>query len=203
MTVYDATIDSDIRVTAKNMVALAEQTKDTVTAEYNGIPLTTDNTSMAEDVVEAYYAECAKRTEAYRNSPEGKIAAHEASVRLQQAQERYDTLVKQLPDLNFNSDVEVLNWLDKYQEASDRHIVRQPDVVFKAFVSHGYQPNINMGKDFDANDRDNFARYIIGQALNYIEKHDGSIHQIVGIMVDRWKQRFVPVTPQSATTNRP
>ena len=70
----------NISETAKRMVALAKKTKDTVETKFNDIVLTATSDSNADAIVKFYHDESERRSEAYRNSPEGKKAAREAEA---------------------------------------------------------------------------------------------------------------------------
>ncbi|OGZ11660.1 MAG: hypothetical protein A3D67_00515 [Candidatus Lloydbacteria bacterium RIFCSPHIGHO2_02_FULL_51_22] len=70
-------------------------------------------------------------------------------------------------------------------------VVKQKDVVIATFAAKGYHPNVNCGQDFHGDDRDNFARYIIGQALGNLACV-GAIHQVVQRFTNDWKKKFIP-----------
>jgi hypothetical protein len=53
-------------------------------------------------------------------------------------------------------------------------------------LAAGYQPSANTGEDFDYKDRENVARYIIGQAL---ASPDGP-HGILACQVAGWREKF-------------
>lgn len=174
------------------MVALASQTKDTVKAEFNDIELTANQDSNAESIVAYYGKEMARRAEVYRNSPDGKKAAREREERKAAAQQKHDDLMRSLPNPNFADDVAVLDWLCEFQDSSDDiGVVKQQDVVLAIFAANGYYPSVNTGKDFNKDNRDNFARYIIGQALDNLQCEVGAIHPIIHKFTDDWKKKFL------------
>ncbi len=97
-----------------------------------------------------------------------------------------------LSNLNFADDVAVLDWLCEFQDPSDHvGVVKQPGEVLSTFAANGYHPNVNTGKDFNKNDRDNVARWIIGQALSDLACEVGAINHMVVHFTEKWKQRFV------------
>lgn len=189
---YEAMAGENISETAKAMVALAKKTNDTVETKFNDIVLTATSDSNADAIIADYHTKMEVASEAYHNSPEGKKAAREAEERKQRAQQKHDVLMRQLPNLNFGDDVAVLDWLCEFQDPSDYiGVVKQQDVVVATFATHGYQPNANCGKDFNGDNRDNFARYIIGQALGGLTCEVGAIHQIIHKFTDDWKKKFL------------
>ena len=178
--------------TAKRMVALAKQTKDTVKAKFNDIELTATSDSVPSAIVSYYNKESTRRAEAYRNSPEGKKAARESEERRRQMQQKHDALMQQLPNLNFADDVAVLDWLCEFQDHSDHiGVVKQQNVVLATFAAHGYYPNANTGTNFNKNDRDNFARWLIGQTLDGLQGEVGAIHQVIHKFANDWKKKFL------------
>ena len=194
MKTYEPFCGEDIRTTAKRIVAMAEETKGVVQAKFNDIELTANPDTTADRVAAFYGEEQERRTEAYRNSPKGKKAARETEERRVVLQQKHDALMQQLPTLNFADDVAVLDWLCEFQDPSDHiGIVRQQNAVIAAFAAHGYYPSVNTGKDFNENDRDNFARYIIGQALSNL-RNVGAIHHLVLRFTTDWKKKFLNVS---------
>jgi len=72
MKVYEPPPGEYIDETADKMVTLANETKDTVIAEFNEINLTANPNSSADAIVAYYREERVRRYKAYQNSPEGK-----------------------------------------------------------------------------------------------------------------------------------
>ncbi|MCK9197977.1 MAG: hypothetical protein M0P49_00010 [Bacilli bacterium] len=107
------------------------------------------------------------------------------------AEKKCDALIKKLPNLNFEGNVAILDWLCEFQSSSNCiGIPFEPFFILGTFAEHGYFPNVNLEKkDFDENDRDNYARYLIGQGLDDIRligAIDPDIHQFT----KEWKERF-------------
>ena len=59
------------------MIALAKESGEAVTAEFNGINLTVDGKSVAGDVIAGYHAERERRYQEHINSPEYKLQQQE------------------------------------------------------------------------------------------------------------------------------
>lgn len=178
---------------AKQLIAACKTEEQTARGMFNEILLFADKNSTVEGIVAFYNAESERRAEAYRNSPEAKAAARASEERKVEAQQKHDRLMRQLPNLNFADDVAVLDWLCEFQDPSDYiGVVKQQDVVLATFAAHGYYPNVNLGKDFTGDDRDSFARFIIGQALDDLACEVGAINKVVHILTDNWKKKFLP-----------
>lgn len=69
---------------AEKMVALARESDDEVTADFNGITLTARADSCATTIAADYSAECSRRHEAYVNSDEYKRRQREAEEKQRQ-----------------------------------------------------------------------------------------------------------------------
>ena len=192
MKTYEPMAGENVNTTAHEMVTLAMKTRDTVKAKFNGIELTATSNSTADGIVAYYGEESKRRSEMYRNSPEGKKAIQENEERKVAMQKKHDALMQQLPSLDFTNDVAVLDWFTQFQAPSEHiGVGKQLSVVLTTFASHGYHPNVNTGKDFDVNDRDNFARYVIGQALAGLACEVGAIHKVFHKFADDWKKKFL------------
>lgn len=191
MRTYEPMPGEHINETAKSIVDMAKESKETVTAVFNDITLTANEGDTEEGIVKAFEEARKQRAEAYRNSPEGKKAAREIEERQQQMQKKHDALMQKLTNLDFNNDVEVLDWLCEFQGPSDHiGVSKQQDVVVATFAKHGYHPNVNLGDDYNSEDRENVKRAIVGQALGCLQGEVGAIHQVIHRFVDDWKKKW-------------
>jgi len=181
----------NVSTAAERMIALAKETKGSVTAKFNDIELTATEDSTVEDIVSGFHIKIAEDAEKYRTSPEGKRAARESEERKEEAQRKADALMEQLPNLDFANQEAVLDWICEFQGPSDHiGVVKNQGEVLKIFAEHGYQPGVNTGEAFNGEDRDNFARYIIGKALDGLRCDTGAIHQVIHKFTDDWKKKF-------------
>lgn len=132
-----------------------------------------------------------ERGEKYRNSPEGQRAVVEEEERRKEFQKKADALVKQLPNLDFNNQEAVLDWICEFQAPSNHTGVDKyySEKVLEVFAEHGYFPGMNLGKAFNEDDPDNFAHFIVGDALSGIQFPNG-IHQVVHKYTKKWKEKF-------------
>ena len=177
---------------AAQMLVDACKVYDAAQAMFNDISLIADKDSTVEDIIADFNTKMAAVSEAYRNSPEGEKAARESEQRKVNAQQKHDALMRQLPNLNFGDDVAVLDWLCEFQGPSSCiGVVKQQDVVLATFAAHGYYPNANCDMDFHFADRDNFARWIVGQALDELQSKVGAVRGGIHRFTDEWKMWFV------------
>ena len=144
--------------------AIANNTE--VTMAFNGIELSMGPDTSTQDVVAMYWQLTNERAEAYRNSPEGKAAAEKQKANIAAQQQKIDNAMARLSELDFADQGAIMDWLSAIRNASDYKSVATPvQEIVGVFRDHGYFPGVNCGTDFDGDDRNNFARYIIGQAL--------------------------------------
>lgn len=178
-------IDSAI----KALVSAAQQ-HGSAKATFNDVQLVADANSTASGLLSEWSRKQEEAAVAYRNSPEGKAAAADHETRIQSAQETHDRLVQDLATLDFKNDVAVLDWICAIQDSTD-HVgvaVNKPAIA-SAFAAAGYEPAVNIGKDFKPDDRDNVFRYIVGQALNCLQSV--AIHGMTHTFVANWKDKFL------------
>lgn len=191
MNVYEMTPSQHIDKTVERMIALAKETKGEVRTKFNGIELVATEDSIFENMIEDFKIKMEESRKEYRESPEGQRLKRESEERKQESQQKADALMEELPSLDFNNQEAVLNWICEFQEPSDHiGVITDNEKVLKIFSENGYQPNVNVGEAFNGEDRDNFARYIVGQALDGLQGNVGAINQIVHKFTDDWKKKF-------------
>lgn len=157
---------------------------------FNGVELTAQPGTTADDVVRWYDSEWERRSREWAESAEGKasIAAREEERKRLQAV--HDDLIAKLETLDFKDDAEVIDWLSQMVDPSDRIGVSIDRArILEAFKAHGLVPNMNVGPEFKSSDRQIFYRWLVGQALDGIEKI--SIHGIFHKFAREWREKFV------------
>jgi hypothetical protein len=164
-----------------------------VTGEFNGINITASKNSTIESLTADFDLQAKKASEAYENSSAGKKAKADKEQKLKAAQTEAKELMKQLPKLNFKSNLEVIGWLYKIQPFTDyigAMSSDQKNEIISTLTNNGFLSGVNTGKDFKKDDEDNFARYVIGQALSGLTGMVGAIHHMVGQFAKEWKEKF-------------
>lgn len=164
-----------------------------VSGEFNGITVIANKNSTVESITTDFHLQMKKASDDYENSSEGKKAKAEREERLKTVQSNAKELMKQLPKLNFKSNLEVLDWLCNIQPATDyigAISSEEKDEIISTLTNNGFLPGVNTGKNFKEDDEDNFARYVIGQALSGLTGNVEAIHHIVTKFTDDWKEKF-------------
>lgn len=91
-----------------------------------------------------------------------------------------------LETLDFQDFDGLIRWFCEAQPFSDS--INQPfpaQKVLQVFRSHGFLPGVNQGDAFNARDRENMARFIIGSALEGLD-FCGSIHPSIHRFARQW-----------------
>lgn len=186
----------DIRQFAERLVmawehaAIHRQETPEVFGVFNGITLAYRGDSTADAIVGVYRAESQARSDAYQRSPERQYQVWHAEVLRQHLQAHMDAAMVQLPTLNFSDLGDVIAWIEKILEPSNHVGVHTPaERIVATFQAHGYAPGVNCYGAFDQDDEENFARWLIGQALSNLESV-GEIHQVFSTFAAQWRVRF-------------
>ena len=172
-------------------VALLARSSD-VAVKFNDIEFTIPQGEHdSTEIIKVYEKISDDKYRQYLDSPEGKAAAESDARDIEEKQKQIDELTQQLDTLDFSDVRKVLDWCVAFQEPSDRvGTQRDKSLILEKFADHGYIPNMNTGKEYKANDKENSAKYIIGQALGGIE-YIGAIHQVIHKFADEWKAKFI------------
>jgi len=162
-----------------------------VVMDFSGVEfVVTKGKYNSSDIVEKWEKIRAELFEKYKNSPEGKAAAEASARDIAEKQKQIDELTNQLDILDFSNTEKVLDWCAAFQSPSDRiDTKRDKEKILNKFAENGYLPNVNLGSEYKPEDKDNSARYLIGQALDGI-KQIGAIHQVFHKFYDEWKAKF-------------
>ena len=187
-----ATIGQDIKRFAQELITRATIDSVDVEGEFNGITLRVSSAEpvTADELVNFFSQEMDRREDEYKKAPEVIKAAEEAEARKNALQKKADQLVTQLDSLDFGNLEAVIDWIVDFQDASD-HVGVSYDrqSVINAFRSHGFDIGVNTGKTFNGEDAENFAKWLICNALSFINS-DGAIHQVVHKFAEDWKKKF-------------
>lgn len=202
MIVYEPPIGTDIHSAAFDMVLLAVSEQDVVKAVFNGIELSTDPKtidpsidvfSAAKHIVDDFMLKRDIRDKEYRESPEGKSRQNEFAMRLRHNQKTVNAAVAELETLDFSDIAAVVDWFDKVTDPMDFRGVKVPSAkIVRIFKINGYLPCVNTGNNYNDEDKENFARYIIGQALLGLKSPIGRIHPVFKSFAKKWREKFIP-----------
>ena len=188
----EAMVGQNVQQFAQQLIDRAKADGVDVEGDFNGITLhvSSDEPVAAENLVNFYSQESDRRAEEYRKSPKGIKAAEEAEARKTALQEKADQLLTQLDSLDFSNLEAVIDWIVDFQDASDHIGVSfDREKVVATFRSHGFDIGVNTREAFNGEDAENFAKNVVGQALDGIKSVD-AIHRVVHKFAGDWKKKF-------------
>lgn len=132
-----------------------------------------------------------KRIEEYEKSPKWQAEIQKEKEEKERYTNEANKLVAQLNQLDFSNFEEILDWFYQILPLSDKRIWVEFDRknVISTFLENWYWIRVNTWKDFNRNDPENFARYIIWQGLMNFELARW-IHIYLQGYINEWKSDF-------------
>lgn len=95
--------------------------------------------------------------------------------------------IDKLSQLDFTNLNDVINWMDDFQ--SIRGVSYDKDKIVSIFQKNGFNAGMNTGKNFDGENKENYAKWLIGQALKGLI-NDGQVAQMFSEYAEKWKKKF-------------
>lgn len=177
MKTYEPTAGTSINAACREAVNLATQGNTEITFTFNGIALEAAPSATPEGLVARWHLLFDAEREAYRNSPEGKKAAAERDAEILRKQTELNATVEALPkilrtDNHLNA---LIKWIGELVEPSDDvDVAWNPARIVVRLESAGYIENKHVGRSPEwFNTRERMGWYIIGQAINCMNKGMG------------------------------
>lgn len=162
-----------------------------IEGEFNGVVFHVTNNSTEEELLTYFDQELDRQRKEYEQSDVYKQRQQEEEVKRIVFNEESAILIDELRNLNFSDYREVLHWTKRYQPYSDYSGVNVPkEEILTLFTKNGYEVNANTYEKFKSEDPENHARWIIGQALDGIDKI-GAMHPMVVTFTERWENKFL------------
>lgn len=192
MKIYEPLCGTHIERAINKVIDMVNRSKskNAILLSFNGVKIKVSHKKHPKALAKFYNNECERRSAEYRNSPEGKQAACEAEERKRRLQDEADKALSELDKLDFSNLKAVIGWFEQILDASDHVGVDvKPTHIVNEFLQRGFKPGVNCDKDFNGDDEENFARYLIGQALDNLI-HVGTIHHIFGKFAEDWRAKF-------------
>jgi hypothetical protein len=171
-------------------------------AEFNGtriecIDPSPNKKAVADAIVDKWQRDRAAEHQAWLNGPEGKAAELKKKQESDRLNQILDTAIHEMDQVIIDVDnhEQILKFLCKCEDPmgsslsddNKRRILSQKILTRLKF--HGYKANDCTGNQFNGGNRENFARYIIGQVMDCLQSM-GSIHQMVHTFTGQWMDKF-------------
>lgn len=112
-------------------------------------------------------------------------------IGVKEMQLQADKLIEEMKNLDFKNYDLLLPWLSSIQPyTGDIRLSIPTRQIVNILEDNGYISGENCGQNFNENDKENFARYIVGQCLDGLGRL-GSIHPIIVRFTDDWMKKFI------------
>jgi len=171
------------------IVATANESQEPVQMEWEGLTFVAEPGETLEKVSAKYYRLKRRRAKGWESSPEKKLQDEVALARYKKEQMMAVQLMQELPVLDFSNLMILINYLGRMERAGHQLNVLDRKLVVGTFKEHGFFPGVNVDNEHKADDMDNVARYIIGQALKGLQEDD-YIMQIYHAYAGAWHKKF-------------
>lgn len=145
-----------------------------------------NNPEKQNEIVNFYQNQLKNNRERYLNSPEWIKKTEENESRIIKEQNQLNMLVTKLETLNFKNNEEVLDWMCSFEKINWDY---NKDNLIKIFSNNWFNIWVNTWKKFNLENSDNFAKYIVWQALEWI-KSVWNPNQIIHKFTNDWKEKF-------------
>jgi hypothetical protein len=180
----------DISEACIALVKEAKMKKEDIFIIFNNVKIISKVDSDPKQLEEYYLKEVERLSIEYQNSEEYKIQQEKRNQELMETQKKLDESMEKLKYLDCSNQKEVLNWLCEIQPCTDLVGTNvDSNEIVRFFEDNDYFPVVNLGDNFNEDDQDNFARYIIGQCLSQL-KERGSFHHILVKFAEDWNKKF-------------
>ncbi len=165
---------------ARQLASLANINDETYTGDFGGITLVANPGDTSESVEVQWWRQSDAKSEAYRNSPEGERAARQAAI---------NELMRRFETLDYEDLDQLVQFFDDMAEPSDHIGTSDRWRIVDAFAEHGLVASMNSRDKFDGEDRENYAKYLIGQALGSLS-FLGLIMSPYSVHAAQWRDKF-------------
>lgn len=103
MYTYTPDIGENIEATAKQMVAIAQDLNDQVTAIFNGVQLTAYSTTDPVSIVKFFHDECERQSDEYKATPEYKERERKAGEEKKARAEKLAAALEETPRMSLKN----------------------------------------------------------------------------------------------------
>lgn len=186
----DIPAGTHIEAAAILLVGRANLAGASAVGRFNGVTLRAEPGSSAPDIAAEYDRKQAEASARWRRSAKGRAAAKASAEEVAALQSQANALAVAVGNLDLSDQPAVLTFLGDQQKCSDRVGVRvDAQEILVAFAFGGLTPNMCVGDAFNADDRDIFFRWLVGQALDGLA-NGPAIHGMFHKFCDDWRARW-------------
>lgn len=181
-----------IDVAAAHSVEIAQALTRTVVFEFNGIECRVLSDSKPAEIVDHYHATLDARHKEWVSSAEGKAYEARRQEEFASQLEKVRALEAQLPAIVDDRDA-LVAWVGAFGEVNDHVDIKiDRNGILGLLNGAGYQANDCVGDKFDGENKDNFARWLIGQAMDGLLRRGGRVRPIAAKFAKEYAEKFAP-----------
>jgi len=166
---------------------------DGVRTTLNGIVILADKNSTAESLQSEFKRKKRASKRRYRQSAVAKRKKRERKAEIRVKKDEVIAQIRTFNGIDKSNLDKTIAWLAGFQPLSDRIGVVKPSQAFfivKTLEGAGYRANENTNEHFNKEDKENVARYIIGQSISMLST-SYAIHPMIVHFSSEWEQKFV------------
>jgi hypothetical protein len=167
----------DINEAAVEMVELANVERTPVHCEFNGINLSAGDGTAADAIVQSYRDEVARRSAAWRASPEGQAAQAESERREAANVAALHELLADLPE-HIGTESRLVAWVGRLALLDRGDFDTQ--AVADQLEAAGYVRSDLVGDKNPQPSKSELARWIVGQTIDCLRKNHG-VHSVLAM----------------------
>lgn len=159
-------------------------------SQFNEIRIVVTEHDTVESAEKQFERKTKASRKAYRRSTVRNRHKRKEKEKQKQLQQEGKALIQKLKRVDKTNYDSLLSWLTAFQPYSDTVGLKLPKYeVLQTLKQHGYQADENTEEHYNSEDKENTARYLIGQCVDGLEKHR-AIHPVLVNFHKEWKERF-------------
>lgn len=160
-------------------------------SDFNGVRIIATEQDTVESVQKQFERKTKASRKAYRRSTVHKRQKRERKEELKQLNREGKELLQTFKTVDKTNYEALLSWLTAFQPYSDRVGLKLPKYkVLQTLKQYGYQSDENTEENYNSEDKENAARYLIGQCVSGLER-PRAIHPVLVKFHKEWKEKFV------------
>lgn len=189
----DAHLGGLVSDSIRDLCVLAYVIREPVSKKLNEVVLTVTPGETFEQANSKYSSLQQAKSDAYKISPEYAASQELDRVRRLMNAQKLQEETEVFLALSGEDIKNVLKSLARLTRLLDNIYADKElsNAVHQQLLSWGFFPNVNCGVDFNGEDEENVAKYIIGQALAGFSSV-GCPHPIAETFIERWLTKFYP-----------
>jgi hypothetical protein len=170
----------------RELVALANKHMEPIKADFNGVEIIANPGDNPAVLRAKWNSDTDRMAEEYRNSPEAKRAERERARKKRETDRRIASVIDLLDEVDFSDLDSVVDWLYALTEYDTEGAAFDRQSIIDRFQSNGFELNVYCDNEFAENDREIYARWMIGQILEIYFNRPHLFRKFA----DEWREKF-------------